>query len=492
MDLSPIWTHARISTRSRVFAGASVLPLLCGLVGPALAEARNPFAAIGHIVVIYTENRSFDNVFGLYPGADGLGIGADRFAQVDIDGKPFGELPPIRGDKGVDARFPAILPNAPFAIDAFLPNAEKTPDLTHDFFQEKEQIDGGKMDRFAAISGAGGLVMGYYDGRSLAQWRLAQEFTLADHFFHGFFGGSFVNHMFLVCACAPTFPSAPPSLIAEVDEATGLLARAADSPKSARIGPPRYKKSGPVTSDGFVVSTMQPPTPLSPLEAPSGVGLPPQTQPTIGDRLSEKGVSWAWYAGGWNDMRAGRIRQREAPEYFQTHHQPFVYFANFGPGTPAREQHLKDAEDFFAAAEAGTLPAVSFYKPVGKFNEHPNYADLKTGDAHLADVVARLRRSPNWNDMLVIVTADENGGAWDHVSPPQIDRFGPGTRVPTLILSPFAKKGFVDHTTYDTASILATIETRFGLEPLTARDKGAADLRNALDTVVPEPARAAR
>ncbi|CAN2532771.1 Phospholipase+C+1 [Methylocapsa aurea] len=482
-------------TLSRVFAKASVWPLLLGFGGVALAqEASNPFAAIGHIVVIYTENRSFDNVFGLYPGAEGLGIGADRFAQIDVDGKPFGELPPIRGEKGVDGRFPAVLPNAPFPIDAFLPNAEKTPDLTHDFFQEKEQINGGKMDRFAAVSGAGGLVMGYCDGRSLAQWRLAEEFTLADHFFHGAFGGSFVNHMFLVCACTPMFPAAPPSLIAEVDETTGLLARAADSPSSARLGAPRYRKPGPVTSDGYAVSTLQPPTPLSSLDAatPPGFGLPPQTLPTIGDRLSETGVSWAWYAGGWNEMRAGRIRQRAAPEFFQTHHQPFLYFANFADGTQARERHLKDADDFFAAAEAGTLPAVSFYKPVGKFNEHPNYADLKTGDAHLAEVVARLRRSPNWKDMLIIVTADENGGSWDHVAPPTIDRFGPGTRVPTLILSPFAKKGFVDRTIYDTASILATIETRFGLAPLTARDKGAADLRNALDTTIAAPGSATR
>jgi acid phosphatase len=306
--------------------------------------------------------------------------------------------------------------------------------------------------------------------------------------------GSFFNLLFLVCACSPVFPAARASLIAEVDEATGFLARAADTPKSAHSGPPHYRKPGPVTSDGFAVSTLQPPTPLSPLDAatPAGFGLPPQTLPTIGDRLTDKGVSWAWYAGGWNDMRAGRIRQREAPEFFQTHHQPFLYFANFAAGAQARELHLKDADDFFAAAEAGTLPAVSFYKPVGKFNEHPNYADLKTGDAHLGDVVARLRRSPNWKDMLIIVTADENGGSWDHVAPPPIDRFGPGTRVPTLILSPFAKKGFIDRTSYDTASILATIETRFALAPLSARDRGAADLRNALETTIAAPGSATR
>lgn len=465
----------------RRFVLLAALPLLLGAARA--QEAAAPFARIGHIVVIYMENRSFDNVFGLFPGADGLAVDASRFTQADVDGKPFTTLPPVWSGKAADKRFPAVLPNAPFPIDAFLPNAEKTPDLTHDFFQEQEQIDGGKMDRFAAVSSAGGLVMGYYDGRGLAQWRLAEEFTLADRFFHGAFGGSFLNHFFLVCACAPVYPSAPPQLVAEVDEASGFLARAEDSPRSALEGPPRYRGYGRVTKDGYAVSTLQPPTPLSPSDVPVApeLALPAQTAPTIGDRLSEKGVSWAWYAGGWNDMRSGRIRQNQAPDYFQTHHQPFLYFAKYAPGAVERERHLLDADDFVAAARAGTLPAVSFYKPVGKYNEHPHYADLKTGDDHLAEVVGLLRESPNWQDMLVIVTADENGGAFDHVAPPRIDRFGPGTRVPTLIISPFAKKGFVDHTIYDTTSILKTIETRFELLPLTARDAGAADLRAALE-----------
>jgi acid phosphatase len=465
---------------SRSFAALAAL-LACASVPSRAQQAENPFADIGHIVVIYTENRSFDNVFGLFPGADGLGLAAHRFAQVDSDGSILAQLPPIRDGKKIDARFPASLPNAPFPIDAFAPNGEKTADLTHDFYQEQEQIDGGRMDRFAAVSGAGGLVMGYYDGRGLAQWRLAEEFTLADHFFHAAFGGSFLNHIFLVCACAPLYPSPPPALVAELDE-RGFLARAENSPKSALDGPPRYRKTGRVTPDGYAVSTMQPPTPLSPIDlsVPEEMILPPQEAPTIGDRLTEKGVAWAWYAGGWNDMRAGRIRQREAPDYFQTHHQPFLYFARYAPDSAERERHLKDAEDFFAAAAAGSLPAVSFYKPIGRVNQHPQYADLKSGDAHLAEVVARLRASPNWKDMLIIVTADENGGAFDHVAPPRVDRFGPGARVPTLIISPFASKGYVDHTVYDTTSILRTIETRFDLAPLTERDARAADLRNAL------------
>ena len=132
-----------------------------------------------------------------------------------------------------------------------------------------------------------------------------------------------------------------------------------------------------------------------------------------------------------------------------------------------------------AAIKAGALPSVAFYKPIGRDNEHPGYANLTTGDAHVADVVAAIMAGPNWADTAIIVTADENGGSWDHVAPPKGDRWGPGLRVPSLLVSPLAKKGLVDHTVYDTTSILRTLEVRFGLAPLGARDAAVADLRNA-------------
>jgi phospholipase C len=96
-----------------------------------------------------------------------------------------------------------------------------------------------------------------------------------------------------------------------------------------------------------------------------------------------------------------------------------------------------------------------------------------------------VRNGPNWSDAAIIVTYDENGGFWDHVAPPKIDRWGPGSRVPALIISPYAKRGFVDHTTYDTSSILALIEHRFGLKPLSARDAAANDLSAAFATPKP-------
>jgi phospholipase C len=108
-----------------------------------------------------------------------------------------------------------------------------------------------------------------------------------------------------------------------------------------------------------------------------------------------------------------------------------------------------------------------------------------SGDAHIAELLERLRRSPQWERMVVIVTYDENGGFWDHVPPPSGpgwgDRWGPATRVPTLIISPFARRGFVDKTSYDTTSILKLITLRFGLEPLPGVREKTGDLTNALD-----------
>lgn len=151
----------------------------------------------------------------------------------------------------------------------------------------------------------------------------------------------------------------------------------------------------------------------------------------------------------------------------------------YAPGTPARAAHLKDETDFIAAAKSGTLPAVSFVKPIGADNEHPGYTDLLRGEQHALDLINAVRNGPNWKDTAIVITYDENGGFWDHVAPPVGDAWGPGTRVPTLVISPWAKKGAVDHTLYHTTSILATIERRWDVAPLGTRDARANDLRKA-------------
>ncbi|MEA2951497.1 MAG: hypothetical protein QOJ96_1017, partial [Alphaproteobacteria bacterium] len=142
---------------------------------------------------------------------------------------------------------------------------------------------------------------------------------------------------------------------------------------------------------------------------------------------------------------------------------------------------LKDELDLIAGIEKGELPQVVFFKPAGEDNEHPGYASVLAGERHTADLIKMIERSPLWNDTAIIIAYDENGGLWDHVAPPKIDRWGPGTRVPALVISPFAKKGFIDHTQYDTTSILKLIETRFGLAPLGTRDAATNDMTNAFE-----------
>lgn len=437
-----------------------IVPLLA--VGAAHAQSSAPPNPINHIVVIYLENHSFDNLYGAFPGANGLLNAGATATQVDKSGTPYATLPqPFNTNTRpatADARFPANLPNKPFNIDEFVPVNQKTGDLVHRFYQEQLQIDGGKMDKFAAWSDAAGLVMGYYESSRLPLYKYAKEYTLADNFFHGAFGGSFLNHIWLICACAPTWPNAPADRVAQVD-GNGVMVT-----------------DGAVTPDGYAVNTSF--TIYSP--HPSNIDaahlVPAQTKTTIGDRLSAKGISWAWYSGGWNDALAGH-----PDSLFQFHHQPFAYFQNYGDGTTGRSQHLKDEKDMIAAIQSNSLPAVTFYKPIGQENEHPGYTDTATGEAHVAQVVDMIQKSPAWKDTAIIITYDENGGFWDHVAPPKMDQWGPGSRVPTLIISPYAKKGYIDHTQMDTTSILAFIENRYGLEPLGDRDRMTSNMLSAFD-----------
>ena len=232
-----------------------------------------------------------------------------------------------------------------------------------------------------------------------------------------------------------------------------------------------------------MVGTLFPPATPHPPATPAEQLVPPQSFPTIGDRLSSAGVDWAWYSEGWSAAvtnPAAGTAGTDPETLFQYNHQPFLYFDGYAEGQPGRT-HLKDEADFVAAAKAGDLPAVSFIKPDGVDNEHPNYTNVINGELHVKQLIDDVRNGPAWADTAIVVTYDENGGFWDHVAPPAGDRWGPGTRVPTMIISPFAKKGFVDKTTYDTTSILALIEHRWGLAPLGSRDQGAADLTNALD-----------
>jgi len=488
----------------RVLAKLAALGIAVVVGGCAAPPSRTGLERVEHIVVIYAENRSFDNLYGGFPGANGLANAtAAQFTQVDRDGKPLPTLPPVWKGKDADPAFPKDLPNKPFRIDAppiNLPLSTPTRDLIHEFYRNQEQINGGRNDRFVAATDAGALPMGYYDGSSLPLWKWARDYTLADNFFMGAFGGSYLNHLWLVCACTPIDRDAPPNLRAQVDE-RGWLKTRPTSPASVLAGAPEFL-GGDVTPDGYSVNTTQPPYQPSRVPPPKDGDprladpvqhtLPPQTLRTVGDTLSAKNVPWAWYAGAWNAAVQDGMQPAGVPRkviatsangapYFVTHHQPFNYFARFAPGTADRAEHLKDYDDLVAAIDKGTLPAVAFYKPQGVLNEHPGYADVQSGDEHIAKLIERIKASPLWSSTVIIVTYDENGGFWDHVAPPRGDRWGPGTRIPTIIVSPFARRGYVDHTSYDTTSIIKLITRRFALEPLPGVRAGAGDLTNAFD-----------
>jgi acid phosphatase len=278
---------------------------------------------------------------------------------------------------------------------------------------------------------------------------------------------------------------------------------APNSPVSALDGPPVFAGPGNLTPDFYAVNTMMSSYPPSgnadaeqrTVNLQSATTLVPQTETTIGDLLTRAKVDWAYYSGAWDfalshePFAAGASK---ASPNFQYHHQPFNYFTAFDPATAEgranRAAHLLDAgvvtdssvlpdSRFLSDIRTGKLPPVAFYKPQGSMNEHAAYANIADGDHHIAAVLTALEASPQWKHMLVVVTYDEFGGWWDHASPPKADRFGPGTRIPALIVSPYAKMGTVDHTLYDTTSILRFITHKWRLPVLpgiTTRDAALA------------------
>ncbi|WP_283150301.1 acid phosphatase [Silvimonas soli] len=516
LPLDPATADAPVDpTRRRLLEGLAAIGLT-GAVPAAEAVAAAKQAApsphrhgsvdaqlkanIKTVVVIYLENRSFNNLYGDFPGVKYplSAVAASQSAQLDRNGETLKTLPKIWGglvQRGQDVGGKHYLigedqiqnlPNGPFPLKDVegqpLPEAVITRDLWHVFYQNQMQINGGLNNQFAAWADSGGLVMGYYSetAKNLNMWHIARQYTLCDNFFMAAFGGSYLNHQYLIASRTPEYPNAATGpakkKIAVVDggpQGTKLTV-AANSPASAMDGAPKFVNNGAITPDGFAVNTMAPP--YQPSYIPPAQGgdknladptdanvLPPQSYNTIGDLLSAKKVSWAWYAGGWQAALNGKGGP-DSPN-FQFHHQPFNYFTQFAPGTAARAEHLRDAgmgdspisNHFIADCIDGKLPAVTFYKPQGNLNMHAGYSDVESGDRHVANILAHLMNGPQWKNMVVVITHDENGGWWDHVAPPQGDRWGPGSRIPAIVVSPFAKKGSVDHTFYDTTSILRLI-----------------------------------
>jgi acid phosphatase len=389
------------------------------------------------------------------------------------------------------------------------------------------------------------MSFGYYDTSQLPIYKYlhakgAPKYVIADRFFQAAFGGSFLNHQFLVAAAPPLITGAPGAVRSVLDSAGMPRGRStADGCPAGSAGSYFLYKTDNCVVDGnetqacpgvaglacgdFAVNT------VLPFLQPTGTGfankipmINDNTTPlTIGDLMSNGGVSWAYYGGGWDDAAGitngpGYTNQTNgtlgdecsnpdtpgAPadgnganakwpycihRSYQQHHYPFAYFTRYAPGTQGRAQHLLDEVDFMNAAHAGTLPQVSFVKPLGIENEHPGYASEPNGSDHLIDLIQAVMTGPQAGNTLIVVTYDEYGGQWDHVPPPSasnpvaaFDQWGPGTRIPAILIARSFTKSGVDHTYYDTLSIMRTIEAQWNLGNLGHRDATVNSLANAI------------
>jgi phospholipase C len=549
-----------MNPRVRIIVPAALGSLLALTALPAAGSesdrGESQLSKINHIVVIYEENHSFDNLYGSWEGVNGRSSAdAAHTLQVKQTGTVFACL--TQNDVNLAAVTPADcadttgtpagsagtpfnshFTNSPFSIEAYIPSSTRTcpqpgvfalhgltpslanlpggctEDIVHRFYQEQYQLDNGKQDRYTQGSDALGLTQGYYNTRALPIYQyLHQEdhptYAIADDFFQAAFGGSFLNHQWLVAATTPTWPGAPVGNHSIIDS-NGMPNKYGLYTPTGAVLDRQLTQACPSAIPGracgdYAVNTIQPA--FQPFKG--SPQLPALTGKTIGDELSAAGVSWAWYSGGWSNA-AGNVGDpgwtngsgpscsdpysAPNPTYpycpnkvFQFHHQAFNYYANYAPGTPGRS-HLQDEQAFIRLANSSrkscNLNSVSFVKPIGLENEHPGYTDVATGSNHLVDLLKAIQGGSCRKDTMVVVTYDEFGGQWDHVAPPgqggtagPHDLWGPGTRIPALIIAPRLQDDFVvDHTQYDTTSILATIEHRFGLSPLGTRDAAVHDL----------------
>jgi phospholipase C len=536
-------------------------PITCAAIGLAAAVALSAdenrdekLSKVNHFVVIYQENHSFDNLFGQWEGVEGLDDATpSEIRQLNQSNVSFNCLlqddpnltvPPLTGSCFDPANsITSAFLNAPFNIDRYIPATANTcpngtpggapggctRDLVHRFYQEQYQIHGGAQNHYVTGSDAVGLVMGYYSTRDLPIYKFLHapghpHYAISDHFFQSAFGGSFLNHQWLVAAASPLFAGAlsdgSANDLHSIVDANGMpiaypLYVPAGTVKDAQLTIRCPPGGSSLACGDYAVNTTQPTyQPYFPGTAMAR-RLPPLTNPTIGSRLSSAGIDWAWYAGGWSNANgdiggpgwtngsgptcgspntlAGATYPNCPDALFQFHHHPFNYFAAYAPGTSARAAHLRDEEEFKQLArdspKACQLKPVSLIKPIGAENEHPGYASETAGSQSLVALIQSITDSACAKDTMIIVTYDEFGGQWDHVAPPgqgnvdgPHDQWGPGTRIPAFVIAPWLQgDAVVDHVSHDTTSIIATIERRFGLAPLGTRDAAVQDMSTVFE-----------
>jgi phospholipase C len=461
-----------------LFAAVCAL-VLAGLGGSSQAGATptRPGSAatpIEHLVVIYQENHSFDNYFGTYP------VAANPSGEPAFHADP--DTPTVNGLSEALLTHNPNLAN-PQRLDR---SQEITCDNNHNYTPLQAAYDGGLLDRFVQEVGpsSGGcdptLTMDYYDGNTVtALWNYAQRFAMSDDNFASTFGPSVPQALNLVSGQTHgAVPSAPTSAVANGTLIGNLPPAHDDCDASGAVNPTTLEMTGQ----------------------------------NIGDLLDAKGVTWGWFTGGFaptsvvngkavcgstHDNIAG-VPQND---YFNGEDDPFQYYpstdnAHHVPpssvtsiGSSDQAHHQYDLSDFWAAAEAGHLPAVSFLRAPSYEQGHPGYSDPLDEQNFLVTTINRLETLPTWMSTAVVITWDESDGWYDHVMPPivnpsddpahdvldgsglcgtpssgaYLDRCGYGPRIPLLVISPWARVNFVDHAAVAQSAIIRFVEDNWSL-----------------------------
>ncbi|HET6210754.1 MAG TPA: alkaline phosphatase family protein, partial [Jatrophihabitans sp.] len=378
-------------------AAVAVLGAGVGLPAPAAAATSTTTTPIKHFVYMLQGDRSFDNYFGTYPGADGIPDGVCQKVIVT----------------GTD---PACV--KPYALHGQTP-----PYLGAGSVEINNQYDGGRMDGFVAAYQSEGRdgtsTMGYYDRRDLGTyWDLADNYVLFDKFF-----------------------------------------------SSTRLG------TGADRS--YWVSANRPPT--ATVQAARQAAYAQQA--TIFDRLQAAGVDWKFYVQGYNASQNYQTVTKDHPSS-QPLRVPLLDYARF-VDDPALRSHIVDLSQYYRDLDQNTLPAVAYVASSGPSER--SASSIAGGQKLVTDLVGSLMVSKYWTSSAFLLSYDGTGGWYDHVSPPQVDSAGYGLRVPALLVSAYARSGYIDPTVSDYTSGLAFIEHNWGLAPLAARDRSADPLTGAFD-----------
>jgi phospholipase C len=317
-------------------------------------------------------------------------------------------------------------PSRPATTDAcvepFHIEGEAILDLGHSGGVHNAQYNNGRMDGFIKVfndrRGVGNQAMGHYDDRDIPYyWNVADNYVLFDRLFTSAAGGSVWNHMFW--------------------------------------------------------TTGTPGNPAADLLLPTGF----DHVPTIFDRLQEAGISWKFYVQNYRPEITFRT-PGTGDDASQIVWVPPLNYNRF-LDDPALSSRIVDMSEYHRDLADGTLPAVSFMVPAGA-SEHPP-GSIQAGERFVRSLLNALMASSSWNSSAFMWTYDDWGGWYDHVAPPVVDQYGYGFRSPALLVSPYAKKGHVDHTTLDFTSELKFIQNNWGVAPLGDRDRAANDITTAFD-----------